>query len=173
MKTGLTTVTAENLDEIRESMPARDQAEHLEAGCETWGVTYEGGQRGQMTRWPSGRGAVCTGGASIWGDWTATGHLLADHGTVYDRHGATIGKMGEAGVILAGSSSDEICRTIDRMSESDAYMDPDFAADALAGLPDDVADVLAAIDRMLADTTWDADAQPYEWLRKVRAALAD
>jgi hypothetical protein len=63
-ETDMTKVTAENIEEVRESMRAIDQRDELVVGCETWNVSD-----GWMTRWPSGRGAVAWGGDSSWGDW--------------------------------------------------------------------------------------------------------
>jgi hypothetical protein len=62
-------VDQDNIEHVRDNVYALDQAEALEPGCETWGITCAGGQRGQMTRWPNGRGAICRGGDSDWGDW--------------------------------------------------------------------------------------------------------
>lgn len=61
--------TTEALGKAKENVSCLDQRDALELGCETWGITYEGGQRGQMTVWPNGRGAICTGGDSDYGDW--------------------------------------------------------------------------------------------------------
>ena len=74
----MTTVTRDNLEATRETMGASDQREELVVGCETWPISYEPGhQAGQMTRWPNGRGAVCKGGPSDWGNWDG-GVLLLD-----------------------------------------------------------------------------------------------
>ena len=62
-------VTAENLAEARDLCRAVDQAAELVPGAETWSIRCSGGQRGQMSRWPNGRGAVSLGGDSLWGDW--------------------------------------------------------------------------------------------------------
>ncbi len=68
-------VTADNIDMVKTTMAACDQEGQLIPGCETWGIIYQpGNQRGQMTRWPNGRGAVDFGGDSAWGDWK--GELL-------------------------------------------------------------------------------------------------
>jgi hypothetical protein len=84
-------VTAENIEDVRESVPVVDQMAELEVGCETWGIIYQGGQRGQMTIWPSGRGAVMHGGDSEWGEWDAQSRTLTtDDGTVYDEAGDKI-----------------------------------------------------------------------------------
>jgi hypothetical protein len=71
------TITSENLEDIREQVSTCDQARALIVGCRTWGIFYEPGrQRGQMTVWPNGRGAIDFGGDSIWGDWDETHQLL-------------------------------------------------------------------------------------------------
>ncbi len=82
-------VTRENLDEAREDCSALDQRVELKVGCETWGITYSGGQRGQMTVWPyENRGAVCWGGDSAWGDWDAsTKTLTLDSGELVNEDG--------------------------------------------------------------------------------------
>lgn len=82
-------VTADNLDDAREACIALDQRRELEPGCETWDITYAGGQSGQMTRWPNGRGAICRGGNSDWGDW-AGDTLILDSGERVNESGATI-----------------------------------------------------------------------------------
>jgi hypothetical protein len=84
-------VTADNLETVRVEMAAVDQREELVPGCATWAITYEGGQRGQMTIWPGGRGAVAWGGDSQWGEWderTRTLHL--DTGEVVDESGEIV-----------------------------------------------------------------------------------
>lgn len=67
-----TRVTHENIEDVMCEMSTIDQREQLEVGCVTWGITYEGDQRGQMTVWPNGRAAIALGGDSIWGDWVPT-----------------------------------------------------------------------------------------------------
>ena len=62
------TITADNINAMRDTLPG-DQAKEIEIGCRTWPITYGGSCRGQMTVWPTGRGAVEFGGDSIWGDW--------------------------------------------------------------------------------------------------------
>ena len=63
-------ITKENIEEARHSCAALDQARELTPGAETWGIIYQpGNQRGQMSRWPDGRGAVSFGSDSIWGNW--------------------------------------------------------------------------------------------------------
>lgn len=81
-----TLVTSENIEEIKADMSANDQRDEIAIGCETWGVLFRGA-RGQMTRWPNGRGAVAFGSTSIWGTW-CNGVLVADDGTVFDEYGA-------------------------------------------------------------------------------------
>jgi len=83
-------ITADNIDQVRESCTAQDQAKELAVGDETWGITYEGGQRGQMSRFAeSGRGAVCFGGDSVWGDWNGD-VLVGDDGERYSESGELI-----------------------------------------------------------------------------------
>lgn len=77
-----TAVTAENLEDAKEGCVAISQRDELAPGCETWGILYEGGQRGQMSRWPNGRGAVCYGADSLWGDWNGEVLVLDDGGRV-------------------------------------------------------------------------------------------
>lgn len=62
-------VTLENLEEARKVCRDVDQAANLEDGAITWGITCDNGRLGQMTRWPSGRGAVSFGDFSRWGNW--------------------------------------------------------------------------------------------------------
>lgn len=58
--------TEEDLLDARSNISACDQAADLMWGCETWGILYApGDQRGQMTRWPDGGGAVCLGGELV------------------------------------------------------------------------------------------------------------
>ena len=64
----MTTITADNIDAIREQI-AGDQARELEVGCKTWNIAYRGSCSGNFTVWPNGRGAVEFGGDSVWGDW--------------------------------------------------------------------------------------------------------
>jgi len=66
---------------------AIDQREALSAGCESWSIMYGGGQVGWMTRWPNGRGAVCWGGDSSWGDWGSDGLHLDNNEYVVDTAG--------------------------------------------------------------------------------------
>lgn len=71
-------VTPRNLDEVRESMAANDQRDEVGPGCVTWPIRYANGQRGQMTLWANGRGAVAWGGTSEWGTVT---EIRVDDGT--------------------------------------------------------------------------------------------
>lgn len=82
-------VDQDNIEHVKNNMSALDQAEALEPGCETWGITYDGGQRGQMTRWPNGRGAICRGGDSDWGDWDGD-ILILDCGERVNDAGETV-----------------------------------------------------------------------------------
>lgn len=73
------TVTAENIDAVKETMAAWDQAADLIPGCVTWGIIYQpGNQRGQMTTWPNGRMAISCGGDSVWGDCESDGTFFLD-----------------------------------------------------------------------------------------------
>lgn len=75
MKMDMATITEGNIEHTKQMCGAIDQRNELIVGCVTWGIIYEGGQRGQMTRWPNGRGAVAYGGDSQWGDWEShNGH---------------------------------------------------------------------------------------------------
>jgi hypothetical protein len=89
-------VTSQNIDDVRDSVVALDQRAEIVPGCETWPILYGrfGGQRGQMTVWPAeGRGAVCWGADSQWGDWDAKRRLLnLDDGGVVDDNGEVIGE---------------------------------------------------------------------------------
>lgn len=78
--------TQENIGSVRESMAAIDQRDEIAVGCETWAIKYDGGQRGQMTRWHDGTGAVAWGGNSFFGVWS--GDELRLHG------GATVDVLG-------------------------------------------------------------------------------
>lgn len=90
-----TTVTAENIEQVREMCTACDQAKALEPGCITWGFTGEGGQRGQMTTWPNGRAAIALGGDSLWGDYDPSNELMqVDDGCHYNRHGEEVCRHG-------------------------------------------------------------------------------
>ena len=74
--------TADNLSVVRETLPT-DQRGDLVPGCRTWGILMTGGGRGQMTVYPTQRGALCLGGDSAWGDWdSATRTLSCDSGPV-------------------------------------------------------------------------------------------
>jgi hypothetical protein len=84
-------VTADNLEIIAELGAGCDQMCELETGCVTWGIKYEGGQRGQMTVWPNGRAALYLGGDSIWGDWSEESQtMVSDDGETYDDDGERI-----------------------------------------------------------------------------------
>lgn len=87
MTTAEITITAENIEQMKDQLPG-DQARELAIGCRTWGVTYAGSCRGQITVWPNGRGAVCLGGDSVWGDWGNNAQLLYTED--YDESGRSI-----------------------------------------------------------------------------------
>ena len=94
------TVDEATIADDRRACVALDQARALVPGATTWGIRYAGGQRGQMSRWPDGRGAIATGGDSAWGDWipvpSADGRgglvetLALDAGGYYDEYGQVI-----------------------------------------------------------------------------------
>lgn len=84
--------TTEELETAKTAMSVNDQRDELVIGCDTWPITYDPGQQGgQMTRWPNGRGAICLGGDSDWGDWgddVLTLDNPSEDGSVrYDEHG--------------------------------------------------------------------------------------
>jgi hypothetical protein len=64
-----TVVSEQNIADVKAHMSVVDQREALEIGCLTWGILYGTGQSGQITVWPNGRAAICTGGDSEFGDW--------------------------------------------------------------------------------------------------------
>ena len=86
--------THEDLDAAKESIP-RDQAECLEIGCTTWGIIYQGGQRGQITIWPDTRTAVCFGGNSDWGYWIPDSRIIVMDGCDEDGYEVTYDDDGE------------------------------------------------------------------------------
>ena len=61
-------ITTEMMSNLRDHCSAIDQRKALRPGDETWGIMVDG-QRGQMSRYANGRGAIETGGDSAWGDW--------------------------------------------------------------------------------------------------------
>ena len=87
-------VTPENIDEVRELVLACDMADEIKIGqeIETWAITYCNGQRGQMTVYhPIERGAIFTGGESVWGDWEDEKRILhTDDGVDYDENGEEV-----------------------------------------------------------------------------------
>lgn len=90
--------TDRNLEEVRRSMAVDDQANDLTAGCVTWAIWDDDDQRGQMTVWPNGRGAISTGGSSEWGDWDSQACELTtdDPHITYDADGDIVDEPGEA-----------------------------------------------------------------------------
>jgi len=85
-------ITTDNLEQAQLILPV-DQAREVVVDCETWAIYYQpGDQRGQMTVWPvTGRGAICMGGDSIWGDWDEESRRLhCESGAVYNEHGVEI-----------------------------------------------------------------------------------
>ena len=89
-------VTAENIDVVRESGLPIDQRKELEPGCETWGIKYEGGQRGQITAWPHrGSAAICLGGDSIWGIWDPNARTIITDDQDEDGRAIVYGENGD------------------------------------------------------------------------------
>lgn len=82
-------VTEENIEDVKANMVAMDQKADLEVGCETWSITYAGGQVGEITVWPKhNRAAVFFGADSEWGDWDAEARTITmEDGTVLDEYG--------------------------------------------------------------------------------------
>ena len=98
-----TEINADNIALAKDGgIVACDQARELEIGCVTWAVLY-GSQRGQMTVWPNGRGAVCWGSDSVWGDWDAERKILACDERNEDGEPMMVG---EDGVALATTAID-------------------------------------------------------------------
>jgi hypothetical protein len=87
-------VTAENFQEVHGMVLASDMAAEIAVGqeIETWPITHEGCQRGQMTVFHDvNRAAVAFGGPSIWGDWDEKARILhADYGVDYNELGEEI-----------------------------------------------------------------------------------
>jgi hypothetical protein len=85
-------VTIDNIETISDTMAAGDQSDELCPGDETWGIIYQpGNQRGQMTRYANGRGAVCFGGDSEWGEWDEGILTIDNSGIRYDEDGEDVG----------------------------------------------------------------------------------
>lgn len=88
------TVTKANIETLKETVSCVDQRDEFVPGCVTWGIIVAS-NRGQMTRWPNGRGAVAFGGDSHWGDWETGCNgepvLVLEDGTTYDEDGAEVG----------------------------------------------------------------------------------
>lgn len=68
----LVEVAEANFDEAVEGCKPLDIRDELTIGAKYWDI-----DGGWMALWPSGRGAVCFGGDSSWGDWDQ-GYLLLD-----------------------------------------------------------------------------------------------
>ena len=87
-------VTEANYGRICESIAAADQKAEVKVGqtISTWPITYENGQRGQMTIFHDvKRGAVAFGGPSIWGYWDDEARILhADDGGDYNELGEEV-----------------------------------------------------------------------------------
>lgn len=81
-------ITADNITEIKESIPASDQRDEVQIGTviSTWPIFYSpGNQRGQITVYHDhNRAAIWCGGDSAWGDWLESSEIIAlDDGHTY------------------------------------------------------------------------------------------
>lgn len=89
----MTLVTVDNLEQMMRLVPC-DIADELIPGCEIWYERSNDGTIVDLARWPDGRGAICFGGNSTWGDWRGNwdgdGYLECDDGGVYDDRGNEI-----------------------------------------------------------------------------------
>jgi len=75
-----------------------DLRAELIVGAEVWSILV-GGQSGEMSRFPSGRGSIATGGDSSWGDWIEDGTLRLDD---TDNRGHSI-RYNETGECVTGN----------------------------------------------------------------------
>jgi len=92
-------VTAENIEDAKYGMPL-DQAEELRPGCITWPIFDSNGNRGQITIWPdTGRGAVCWGGNSFWGDWYDDSRVIVLDETAKDGSMILVHEDGEEEIV--------------------------------------------------------------------------
>ena len=69
-------VTQENLEAAHDECPTIDIRNELSPGAEYWTGRGEPDEEGYyngpypiLASWPNGRGAICYGGDSNWGDW--------------------------------------------------------------------------------------------------------
>jgi hypothetical protein len=63
-------ITQEMMSHLEDYCLAIDQRKELRVGDDTWVIyTGPGSNRGQMSVYASGRGAIETGGDSAWGEW--------------------------------------------------------------------------------------------------------
>jgi hypothetical protein len=95
-------VTAENRAELMKQWGEDGSRNYLSVGCELWGILYQEYdlvRQGQMTRWPSGGGAVWFGETSVWGKWVPAksldGHdaepiLATEDGRFYNVYGEQV-----------------------------------------------------------------------------------
>lgn len=72
-------------DAARDNVSPLDMRDEVEPGCRFWTIEPSDedgettGERWTMGVWPDGRGAICYGGNSHWGDWSEyDGELLLD-----------------------------------------------------------------------------------------------
>lgn len=126
--TAITTITADNLETVRETLP-NDLCEYAVIGAQTWGVSPDQGALGYGTMLivpdpvqPGGwRGAICLGGNSSWGDWSPTEQTLTldetnDNGDpiVYDADGAQVVPTPTYPVVIV-EAGDSYITEIDRL----------------------------------------------------------
>ncbi len=80
-------IDAGNIDDLRERTSALDQRAEIKVGqtVSLYAFRYEGGQRGDAIIFhDEGRGGICFGGDSDWGDVSGDLTLSTDYGAVYD-----------------------------------------------------------------------------------------
>lgn len=103
-------------------------------GAKAWKFQHRTGT-GWMLRAPNGRGAVCHGGPSFWGDWIDDALVLDDEGERYDADGQRvynnqIGTIDDAAILEHdGSREDGWC------VECGRHVDPVGNAGVIESLP--------------------------------------
>ena len=122
-------VTTENIEEVRDLVLASDMAEEIKIGqeIETWAITYENGQRGQMTVYhPAERAALFNGGESVWGDWDEDTRTLRDEdGNEYDENGEPVedDENGEPDMEALTDAINAGAEFVDNIAEEDNRLD--------------------------------------------------
>ena len=92
------TLTASNIDDIREQIGWTDMRSEIKIGDEIEYLTsnYLGYNVATLIIHSSMRAAQCTGGDSIWGDWYESSRTLrTDDGQVYDLDGEELTAVDE------------------------------------------------------------------------------